>query len=586
MTNIRDSISKKSPYAILVLVVIALELVFFRSMIFNNDYIIGNLGDSRLIALILEHWYRVFSGEHAIRDIPMFYPVKNTLGYSDTLFLISLPFSLLRATGVEWLSAYQITLISIHLFGGLSLAWLLRNKLGLPVWACVIGLIIGNYSNAYFIKLGHTQFITSSFVPLLFIFLYNFIQYAKQGKQRKRITYGILSIILFAGIMTTTVYIGYYTAIFLFIATITTLIKLHKSKKITITQILIHIRQNKIEAIVYVATAILSMLPFVWIYYPVFQDMGGRNWSNVVEFLPYWYDFFNVSANNLLWWFPGMSHSELSVGYPLITGITLIICSIYYFRTAQKEAPENITDNTYIAAGFCIGIAVVSLLLLRIDLSRADVFGFLGNTVESMGRSRESLEKFSLWSILYFTIPGVSALRAAGRFTQFLMLPAGIAIAIFLANRIRKEGKKHISYVLLITLLITVIFLEHQNTFPISAWTKTQLEDYLSEVSPPPDDLESFLLVNNTDDTFYMVHLDAMSIAKKYEINTINGYSGQFPHGWWYIHNMDRNGNYTDLSNWVDEHKLTNVYLYDYRNDLWIAYSEQALIELERQFNR
>jgi len=588
MTKIRETILNKSPYAVLVLVVIALELVFFRSMIFDPDKIIGNLGDSRLISLILEHWYRVFSGESTIRDLPIFYPVKNTLGYSDTVFLISLPYSFLRALGAEWLSAYQITLISIHFFGGLCLAWLLRNKLKLPVWACIIGLIIGNYSNAYFIKLGHTQFITSGFVPLLFILLYNFIQNTKQSVKRRRITYGILSIVLFAAIMTTTVYIGYYTAIFLFITTVSIVIFLHRSKTITIKQILIRIWENKIEALVYIAVAIISMIPFVWIYYPIFTEMGGRNWSNVVEFLPYWYDFFNVSTQNLIWWFPGMDHSELSVGYPLITGITLIICCIYYFRSVQdkKAIRKKTAEHTFIATGFCAGIAIVSLLLLRIDLSRLDAFGVLGNVVESMGRSRESLEKFSLWAIIYFTVPGVSALRAAGRFTQFLMLPAGIVIAIFLANRIRKEGRKYLSYVILMALLITVIFLEHQNTFPVSGWTKSQMEEYLNKVSPPPDDLESFLLVNNTDDTFYMVHLDAMSIATKYGINTINGYSGQHPHEWSSLHDMAKNGNYTDLSNWVNKNRLTNVYLYDYRNDLWIAYSEQVLIELERQYSR
>jgi len=111
------------------------------------------------------------------------------------------------------------------------------------------------------------------------------------------------------------------------------------------------------------------------------------------------------------------------------------------------------------------------------------------------------------------------------------------------------------------------------------------MHGYLDRVSPPPDDLGSFFLVNNIRDTNFMVQLDAMSIANMYEINTINGYSGQFPGDWhYYYFNMEENRNYTDISIWVDNHQLTNVYLYDYMNDKWIPYSENALIELETRF--
>jgi len=220
-------------------------------------------------------------------------------------------------------------------------------------------------------------------------------------------------------------------------------------------------------------------------------------------------------------------------------------------------------------------------LLTKFDLSRLNYFGIF----DRIGLSYEFMSSFSLWSILFYTVPGVSVLRAPGRFYQFLMLPAGIAVAMYLFNKIQINKKKIVCCILLLTILTTFIFIEHQNMHTMTEWTKTWMNDYLENISPPPDDLESFFLVNNAHTINFIVQLDAMSIANMFEINTINGYSGQFPEDWhYYYFNTETAGNYTDISIWVNRYQLKNVYLYDYLNDLWIPYTEEALIDLETQF--
>ncbi|MDR2598103.1 MAG: hypothetical protein LBC76_12385 [Treponema sp.] len=586
---------KMIAWAVLLLTVVFLETVFFRSMIFNNDNIVGDLGDSRLVSLILEHWYKVFCGKEGIRDLSMFYPVKNTLGYSDALFLLSLPYSVLRVSGISWLTAYQLTLIIIHFFGGICLAWFLRKSLKLPLWTCIIGLIIGNFSNSYFVKISisHSQFITHSLVPLLFIFLKIFYDSFTPCLQKKRMIYGILSIFLFAGILLTSFYVGFFCAFFLLTVNIVIAIYLLKINSENLRKAIKIIKAYKFEILIYIVTGIVVLLPFLWIYLPIYKEMGGRNIGGVLFYLPYWYDFFNVSPTNLIWSFPNTSEKyELMVGYPLITGIILIIGCVYYIRQSIKKTLsfEKKEKSFYMLIGFSFAIAIISLLLLKIDMrqivSILEEKGIInmkqiGSILDENGISdAESKIKnkagFSLWFFAYFLVPGASAMWTVVRFNQFLSFPAGIIIACFLSEKLRIVNKNYIKYWVCIV-LIALIFFEHQNTREMSYWTKSYINSYLEKVSAPPESCESFLLVNNDTSENYVYQLDAWTIANKYNIKTINGYSGQSPKNWYYIYDMESNRNYSDILRWIDEHNLENVYLYDYKNDKWIRCTESVL---------
>ena len=587
-------------WSVLILTVLILETIFFRSIIFHTDNIAGDLVDSRLVSLIMEHWYKVFCGKEAIRDLSMFYPVKNTLGYSDALFLLSLPYSVFRALGISWLSAYQLTLIIIHLFGGICLAWLLRKTLKFPLWACIIGLIIGNFSNSYFVKFLHTQFVTYSLVPLLFIFLKNFYDCFNPAFQKKRMLYGILSIFLFAGILLTGFYVGLFSVFFFLTVNIVIVIYFLKNNKEEFRKTPEIIKTCKIEILTYIITGIIALLPFLWIYIPIYKEMGRRNISTVLYYLPNWYDFFNVSPQNLIWPFPSEIY-ELQVGFPLITGLLLIIGCIFFIKqsTANSLFVEKKEMRFYITFGFSLAIAIISLLILKINMSQ--IVGLLDKTgiikmkqivgiANKMGIGSQDIENkimgrigISLWLLVWLFIPGASAIRAVSRFNQFLSFPAGIVIAYFLSDLIRAVNKKNIKYAIYIILPL-VIFAEHQNTKEISYWTKSQINVYLEKVSAPPDDCVSFLLINDTAGYLNDIyHLNAWTIANKYNIKTINGYSGQFPKSWNYIKDMDSNKNYREILRWIDEYDLKNVYLYDYENDNWVYCTESAFLDLNKQ---
>ena len=570
-TNNNDFI----PGIILLMTIIFLELVFFRSMIFNPDNLVGDLGDSRLISLTLEHWYKVFNGKEAIRDLSMFYPVKNTLGYSDALFLLSIPYSFFRTFGFTWLQSYQLTIVGTHFFGGICLAFLLRKYFKLSLFACVIGLIIGNYSNSYFMIINHPQFVAYSLVPLLFVFLLEFIFSIKQNLQKRRIIFGMLSIFLFIGLLLTSYYVAFFTGIFLLFSLIFISILSYKKKLIARKQLLNCVKANKFEIISYFAMGLLLLIPFFWIYMPILKEMGSRSWGEVLSYLPYWYNFFNVSSSNLLWSFPSDYRGiEQFYGFPLITVILLIFGCSYFIKKAFSndiKLPSN-AINYYITIGFSFAIIVISFLLLKIDIN------IDGN-----------INTISPWFIVYILIPGASPIRTVSRFIQFLSLPSGILIAYFVSEKYYFFIKKYPNYILYfvfsIFVLSSFIFLEHHNSREISHWSKSGMNDYLDKVSSPPDDCESFLLINNSRETFYVYHLDAWSIANKYDIKTVNGYSGMEPKNWEYFFNMGVNKNYSDLRHWVERYNLQNLYLYDYNNDIWINYSNEVILTFRQDIS-
>ena len=69
-----------------------------------------------------------------------------------------------------------------------------------------------------------------------------------------------------------------------------------------------------------------------------------------------------------------------------------------------------------------------------------------------------------------------------------------------------------------------------------------------------------------------IAQLDAVEIANRYGIKTINGYSGQFPPGWgqWDgIYDIYSDSYEEYVRQWILEYDLENVYVYDRGTNAW-----------------
>src|ERR1700740_3377860 len=86
--------------------------------------LMGNDGDTRLIAYICEHWFRVFHGQDSWLNPQFYYPIKHLLGWSDTFLLFEVFYAPLRLVGLDPFIALQVTVILLSLVGFASFYYL------------------------------------------------------------------------------------------------------------------------------------------------------------------------------------------------------------------------------------------------------------------------------------------------------------------------------------------------------------------------------------------------------------------------------------------------------------------------------
>jgi len=562
-------------YFFVITFLLFIELLFFREVIFNSNKLFGDSGDGRFTNLIVEHWFDVFSGKQAIRDLPIFYPVEKTLGYSDALFGYALPYSIFRFFGIDMFSSYKFTLILLHILGSLCLFYLLKQKFRFGFAVSAIATIICAYANSYSIKSIHTQLFFFSAVPCLVICIMTFFDKYPLGN--KRIIYGILSLFWVCLILMSSYYVGFFILFFIIIMLIVYIIIHYKHKDNLIYQIIRFIRENPKEFILYFLVGLVFIAPFFWIYFPVLLIYTeGFNWEAVSPMLPQWFDFINTSTLNVLWGgmlqaiIPDLSVRpyawELSSGFPIIT-FTLLILSIVFIVFRHRVKPElncivnksdhQINNDYTLIYVLAISILIVFFLLLKVD-------------------------GFSLWWVINKFVPGAKSIRAVSRFLLFLSLPASIVIGFYLKTKLSRINSGPLKAIVISIILVVLILDNTIKNGWMSFWNKTEMNEILNEVPCPPRGCKvMFLIGNDSTRADYNYQLDSWMIAEKYGLKTINGYSGLVPKGWEGVQKI-KSLDYLDFVNaWIEKYELDSTYAFDMGINKWILvkknHTEQKL---------
>jgi hypothetical protein len=132
------------------------------------DLVFADRGDVRFVAFLCEHWYQSLTGPARLASPSMFHPVEGTLGYSEALLGYALPYSLLRALGLDMFSALQAVVVAFNVLAYLACYALLHRVLRLhPAAACAAALFFA-WSSPKFAQLGHLQLQFTVLLPLLF----------------------------------------------------------------------------------------------------------------------------------------------------------------------------------------------------------------------------------------------------------------------------------------------------------------------------------------------------------------------------------------------------------------------------------
>lgn len=556
-----------------IIFIAACEIFYFRN-IFSSNLLFGDSGDGRLTNLIAEHWFQFFSGKEAFRDLIIFFPVKNTLSYSDTLLVFGVIHSLFRLCGLDIFTAYTLTLISVHVFGAFSMLYLLRKKIKLSFPACITGVILFAYSNMLIVN-AHPQLYAYFLLPFLLIFVFNYFENL-HGARNKRLLYGCTSIVIFMSVLFNSYYIGYF--FFLIAATFLIVflsICVYKRAE-PFKHIFVYIKTNILDFVVFICIGIVSACPFLYVYLPSLQEFGNRPWVEVFLLLPSPIDYINFDPRNLIYGktlknlqFPH-SLGELQIGFPYITILAFFTAFIYACHNLppkmRKLAP---TPKKKTIRKEVIPVTEFSVLqywhIILVSLGVAVLWIIL--TMIKFG------EDFSLWAIVYGLVPGASAIRAVARFCQTLMLPVALVVAFFVDvffARITRKGLKAAS------MFIVVVFamLEYTWIGGVHAmWKQSDMQMILDDIPPPPPQCEvMYLAVGERFSPSAYFFMDTWMIANHFGLKTIGGYSGQSPRGWslWCASEDYENA----VSHWININDIKNVYSYNRDTMQWQEFAE------------
>jgi len=269
-------------------------------------------------------------------------------------------------------------------------------------------------------------------------------------------------------------------------------------------------------------------------------------------FLPRWNDFFNVSFDNLIWgkplklFFPDIRGGELLAGFPLLTLFLFFAC-LFYFYFKRQDKDFAFDPSFPLIMGF--SVLIIMFLILRIF-------------------------NFSLWLALYLFVPGASALRVIARYNVFLSLPISIVLAfgaeaLILKWKIAKNFK-----IVFITFILLFLLLENTVSVTNTRWSIKGHREQFAKVVPPPKDCKVFAIMPKAKklgiNLPFIYQLDAWVIANKFNLQTINGYSGHEPPYWGNLSDPNNLLKYEyGLRGWSKLYNLTNLCSYSQDLNKW-----------------
>ncbi len=542
-----DDISVKDLIALAI--IIAAEIFFFKKIIFS-ELMLGDLGDGRFVPLITDHWWKFLRGKESFGQIPIFYPYEHALGYSDFHFGYGLIYSLLRLFGMEMYAAFKWCIILIHAAGSIVMYYLLRDRFNCNgVWA-LTGCIAFAYCPALTGISNHPQLFAVSMLPELLLFFTGFIKGFENRKKRN--IYAYLTVIWFVLLTYTSWYMACFTGIFSLFFIIVWLILLGRREHKTWKMLKGWFKTMGRDIIGWLLALVVLFIPFLSVYIPVMKEGGFYGFDPT--YLPKPIHLLNVGRNNLLTgWLvellkadENVVSNEFTEGFSLMVIICFIISAVMIFR--KKKRKHDISDC--IEKSVIITVLVCILFILKWN-DKGD----------------------SLWSMIYELLLPARAIHAVVRFLLWLTFPVSIVIAVTLgkAGIFRKEKLG----ILAAGLVLVLVFLfQIDKGGLIAAYDRSDRVAFMDAVAAPPEDMTAFFITDSSmaGKPEFVYQLDAYEVASKYDLKTLNGYSGHFPGGWgiWSVCSED----YMQYAAaWIAEYGLDGIYMYDEAGNTWYPFA-------------
>jgi hypothetical protein len=496
---------------------VSAALAFRFVLLSGFDVIMGDGGDGRMILYLHEHLFNVLQGRAAWLSPPFFYPQRSVLGFTDAFLLDALPYATLRAVGLDPYLSFQIGAIALSFCCFLASLLIGRRYLRLePVFAISAAVLITFPNNLmYKTNVGHINFFALYYLPCVVLLglwgIEDFPRVSPWSLAR------IATAAMLFGLLFATAY--YVAWMFVLTAVIAACVAGVMLRRDLIIAIRIHARPAGLLVGAALAGFAVGIIPLLLIYVPVLAIVPGRSFRDYIGLAPLPKDVIDVSEWNLLWgWLIHRLLGDGGAERPL--AVTPGMAAIFLALAYRLGRGTGLTDaglpktGSYSSRPWQLRFATIC----------AAVFALSWVLTAKVG-------SLSLFWLPFQLMPGAGAIRAGERVQLIVNIWVVFGLAISLQFWRARVAPVHRRSAQVLTIAVLAFCLVEQiNLFPARALSRSRDFAWFAAISVPPPACEAFFVDIRTRPSNDEV--DAMWIALKTGLPTLNGTSGWTPPGW------------------------------------------------------
>ena len=462
----------------------------------------GDIIDSRLNNYFLENIYQYLQGRSAsLLHLSFFYPYPFVGGFSDNLFGASPIYVASRYLSFSPEGAFQIWYLSSFFVNFLA-AYFAIKIFGQSHCASTLGAIFFTFGLPVTAQIGHPQLQYRFGIALAIVYFYQFIEACDWRAL-------LISIFWLYWQFLCSIYLGFFTALYMIGMIIS--VYLYEVFWLKNSASLRYLSESYYNSLIFLSnrnkilffiSIVFYILAFYGLFYPYLKVSSlyhfSRQWAEVSAMLPRLGSYF-LADNSKLWG----AFSEKIKGIPIrweqqlfigFSPLLLIIVAIFVDKTLYLSSKKY----------FCLLVSLVTLVTITINYNN-----------------------YSLWYFLHF-LPLFSAIRAVSRIELLFLFPISIFLAAAIDLLLKKKFLPKLHFLILCSSILLI------EVSSVRALTSTKSE-WRQRLSIKERDLEknyadrTILFFSQNSFSFESEELDAMLVAHKSNLPTLNGYSGAMP---------------------------------------------------------
>lgn len=488
----------------------------------------GDEADAIVIATLHEHVYQSLLGRASLLNPPFYFPTKGVLGFTDAFLLNQIFYAPLRALGIEQLLAIQIMWMSLTVMGGVAFALLLNRFFLVRPWLAILSAGLFAFGHALYMKMIHSQHLAIHFLPIVGLLALSAL--LRERPPARTAAFAFAAGLLYGLAFTTGFYMPWFFTFFLVLALPVFVFRYR-------TTIAEYVRAHRRRLIVAsVAGAVgfgIGAAVLLSIYGPAIATLRGMSANQYLVTAATFRDIINVSDGNLLWGALLRATHVIPLGRLQMTEVHLAVTPLLVLATVVGMVlllrGRQLSDYERMAAALCVAVLFGYVMLYVLTIS------FRGTT--------------SLFLLVQKIVPGAIAIRVGFRSQVISALFITLAFAVVMEAYLRRAERQDASAgrvrSLAILLVGGVLALEQVNLQSLSFADREREVALIASAPPPPASCRVFAIYNDGSRMLQAIHIDAMRLAQRFGIPTVNGYSGGNPIGWdlghvWEAEYLDR----------------------------------------------